>query len=37
MKWNKPAKAPASWLETYPNARYRCVNLENFVDFVSNA
>ncbi|MCB0554774.1 MAG: ATP-binding protein [Phaeodactylibacter sp.] len=36
MKWNKSAKAPATWLENYPNAQYACINRDNFVDFVSN-
>lgn len=35
MKWNKPSRVPASWLETYPEAQYACIHRENFVDFVS--
>lgn len=34
MKWGKPAKAPASWIATYPNAHYTCINKENFLEFI---
>lgn len=35
MKWNKSAKAPASWLGTYPNANFESIHKEHFVHFVS--
>ncbi len=35
FKWRSDkAKAPATWLETYPNASYHLVNRENFLEFV---
>lgn len=35
FKWNTgKAKAPATWLETYPNANFSLVNRENYLDFL---
>lgn len=34
MKLGKKPKAPASWKETYPEADFQGVNLENFTDFI---
>lgn len=33
FKWNKTARAPVSWTETY-KGEYVCVNKDNFIDFV---
>jgi hypothetical protein len=33
FKWKKTSKPPRSWLETY-NGDFKCLNKENFVDFV---
>ena len=36
FKWkNAKAKAPATWLETYPESSFEVINQENFVEFVS--
>ncbi len=32
----KPARCPASWTQTYPNATCELVNRENYLDFVVN-
>lgn len=37
FKWNAGAKAPALWLETYPNASFECINQTNYLDFISNS
>lgn len=36
FKWspNKPASAPALWLGTYPQAEFRVIHSENYLDFV---
>ena len=35
FKWgNKKPKAPKQWLETYPEAQFKVINKENFLDFV---
>ncbi len=31
---NKVAKAPNIWLETYPNSIYKCINKDNYMNFV---
>ena len=31
---NKVAKAPVSWLKTYPNAKFKCINKNNYLDFI---
>jgi hypothetical protein len=36
FKWkNKKTKPPASWLETYPEARFEVVDQQNFLGFVT--
>ncbi|MDX1906270.1 MAG: ATP-binding protein [Bacteroidia bacterium] len=36
MKWsNNKAKAPASWLETYPEATFTLLNQENYLEFIA--
>lgn len=35
MKWGKPSKAPASWLENYTNATFECITRDNFLTFIS--
>lgn len=32
FKWNKSAKAPESWTQTY-GAEYSCINKDNFIGF----
>jgi len=35
FKWGtKTAKAPQSWMETYPEASFQCINRENYLPFV---
>lgn len=35
FKWgSKTTNAPATWTETYPNAIFRCINRNNFMDFL---
>ncbi len=35
FKWgNKIAQAPKTWLETYPDAEFHCVNRANYTDFL---
>lgn len=35
FKWSKKnGKAPATWLQTYPEAGYQCINRENYLDFL---
>lgn len=31
----KKAKAPKTWMETYPNATFDCIHSDNFLEFVS--
>ncbi len=34
IKWqNKIAKAPKTWIETYQESEFRCINLANYQDF----
>ena len=35
FKWGKPVKAPASWLNAYPEATFTCVHRENFLEFIT--
>lgn len=36
FKWqSKKTKPPKLWLETYPNAEYKIIDRENFMDFLS--
>ncbi|TAE52268.1 MAG: ATP-binding protein [Bacteroidetes bacterium] len=36
MKWGKnKAKAPVSWLETYPEASFTLLNQENYLEFIA--
>ena len=30
----KTTKPPKSWTENYPNATFKCINLDNFTDFI---
>jgi predicted AAA+ superfamily ATPase len=34
IKWSKKAVAPKGWLETYSNAKYHCINRDNFLEFI---
>lgn len=36
FKWSlsSKAKAPRKWLETYPNAEYKIINPENYLEFI---
>jgi hypothetical protein len=34
IKWGKKVGAPKDWLETYKNAKYECINRENFLEFI---
>lgn len=31
---NKVGKVPKSWSETYPNSSYKCINKDNYLDFI---
>jgi len=36
FKWgDKKVKAPKDWIETYDNARFKVINRENYLDFIS--
>lgn len=36
IKWNKTVKgAPKDWVETYPEAEFKCINKDNYLDFIS--
>lgn len=35
FKWEKMAKAPKLWQETYPDAKFESVNRENYLSFIS--
>jgi len=36
FKWkNAKAKAPASWLDTYPGSTFECVCRDNFLPFAT--
>lgn len=34
FKWNDKAKTPKEFLETYPNAEFKTINKENYLDFI---
>lgn len=35
FKWrNQKTKPPKLWLETYPNAQYQEINIDNYLDFL---
>ncbi len=35
FKWGKKtAKAPKTWLDVYPEAEFKCINRENYLDFL---
>lgn len=34
FKWNDKAKMPKEFLETYPNAEFKTINKENYLDFI---
>lgn len=34
FKWNDKAKPPKEFLETYPNAEFKTINKENYLDFI---
>lgn len=35
FKWgDKMAKAPTSWIDTYPEAEFQCINRQNYFDFL---
>jgi hypothetical protein len=35
FKWgDKSSKAPKSWLETYPEAEWRLINRQNYLDWL---
>lgn len=34
FKWNNKAKPPKEFLETYPNAEFKTINKENYLDFI---
>lgn len=35
FKWNSIVKAPALWLETYPNSSFECINQDNYLSFIT--
>ena len=36
IKWgNKMPKPPKEWLETYSNTKYKIINKENYLDFIT--
>ncbi len=36
FKWNKKEiKAPKLWLKTYPKSTFKCINQNNYLDFIS--
>ena len=35
FKWNDKAKQPKEFLETYPNAEFKTINKENYLDFIN--
>ena len=34
FKWNDKAKTPKEFLETYPNAEFKIINKDNYLDFI---
>jgi predicted AAA+ superfamily ATPase len=36
IKWgNKIAKVPKSWMENYSEAEFQCINMENYLEFIT--
>lgn len=34
FKWKTEVQAPKLWLQTYPNARFECINKDNYLPFI---
>lgn len=34
LKWKETVKAPSLWLDTYPNATFESINLDNYLQFI---
>lgn len=34
FKWGQLKKAPKSWVDSYPNAFYECINQDNYLKFI---